>query len=134
MREYHINGGKRLRGEVKINGAKNSILPILAATMLNANESVIHNCPEISDTYIALDILRTSGCDVKFEDNTITVQSSSAHCYDVPVELVREMRSSVIFLGSMLARFKKVKISYPGGCECLLYLPLNHFLQLLLFS
>ena len=118
MREYHINGGNTLYGEVKINGAKNSILPILASTILNANESVIHNCPKISDTYIALDILRTSGCNVKFEDNTITVQSLHADCYDVPLELVKEMRSSVIFLGSMLARFKKVKISYPGGCEC----------------
>ena len=117
MKEYHINGGNKIYGEVKINGGKNAILPILASTVLNAETSIIHNCPKISDTYIALDILREVGCKVSMEGNTIIVDSSGADECNVPDQLVREMRSSIIFLGSMLGRFKKVRIGYPGGCE-----------------
>ena len=119
MGEYHIQGGNRIYGQMKVGGSKNAILPILASTILNEGVSVIHNCPKISDTFISLDILKSLGCQVKTENSgsTIIVDSSGANCWEVPEYLVREMRSSFIFLGGVLQRFRKVKISYPGGCE-----------------
>lgn len=120
MGEYHIKGGNRVCGELSINGAKNAILPILASVILNSGVSVIHNCPKISDTTVSVEMLKAVGCDVKFEGSTLIVDSRGANVSDVPEELVREMRSSFIFLGGVLGRFKKVKISYPGGCGFML--------------
>ena len=117
MGEYHITGGRKLNGSIKICGGKNAILPILAATVLNADISVIHNCPHISDTFIAIDILKAIGCKVSFEGDAITVDSRPADNCFVPEEFVRQMRSSIIFLGGVLGRFKEVMISFPGGCE-----------------
>ena len=115
--EYHITGGRKLGGSIKICGGKNAVLPILACTVLNEGISIIHNCPRISDTFIAIDILKALGCKVDFEGDTITVNSKLADNYSVPEEFVREMRSSIIFLGGVLGRFKQVIISFPGGCE-----------------
>ena len=117
MGEYHIKGGRKIGGSIKVCGGKNAVLPILACTVLNGGASVIHNCPRISDTFIAIDILKAIGCKVDFEGDTITVDSSKADNCAVPEEFVREMRSSIIFLGGVLGRFKQVVISYPGGCE-----------------
>lgn len=117
MSEYHIEGGNRLSGSVKIGGSKNAILPILASTVINGSESIIHNCPLILDTFISKAILESIGCKVKIEGNTMIVDSSTANKHEVPEHLVREMRSSIIFLGGLLGRFGKVTISYPGGCE-----------------
>ncbi len=117
MGEYHIIGGNKINGEINIFGAKNAVLPILTATVLNNNKSIIHNCPRILDTFVAIDILESIGCKVKFENNTIEIDSSNINSIEVPEKSVREMRSSIIFLGSLLGRFNKVKIGYPGGCE-----------------
>ncbi len=117
MGEYHIKGGYRLHGDVCINGGKNAILPILASVVLNKGISVIHDCPAISDTYISIEILKSIGCKVEFSGSTITVDSSCADNYNIPEKPVREMRSSIIFLGGVLGRFNCVNISYPGGCE-----------------
>lgn len=117
MGEYHIQGGNRISGELNICGAKNAILPILAASVLNKDISIIENCPQISDTFLAIEILESIGCKVKLQGRTLVVDSQYATKCEVPEKPVREMRSSIIFLGSMLSRFKEVKISYPGGCE-----------------
>ncbi|MDR3239431.1 MAG: UDP-N-acetylglucosamine 1-carboxyvinyltransferase [Clostridiales bacterium] len=117
MGEYHIRGGNQLYGQLRINGGKNAILPILASVMLNGSESVIHNCPKISDTLISIQILESIGCKTKMEGATLIVDSSTLNSWEVPADLVREMRSSIIFLGGLLGRCKRVKISYPGGCE-----------------
>ncbi len=116
MGEYHIVGGNRLVGELDIIGAKNAVLPILASVVLNKDESVIHNCPLISDTQTSIQILEALGCKVKVEDHTLIVDSSTANQCQVPEKLVSEMRSSVIFMGGLLGRFGKVEITYPGGC------------------
>jgi len=116
MGEYVISGGNALNGEVEINGAKNAVLPILAATVLNNGISVIHNCPKISDTLTAIEILKNIGCDITFEDKTIIVNSKNISKSELPACLVQKMRSSIIFMGSLIGRTKKVKISYPGGC------------------
>ncbi len=117
MGKYFIKGGRKISGSIKINGSKNSVLPILAATILNSGESVIYNCPDISDTHTALKILQYLGCNTRFENGTITIDSSGVNKSDVPQELVKEMRSSIIFLGSLLGLQKKVSIGYPGGCQ-----------------
>lgn len=117
MNKLIVNGGNKLFGEVDVSGAKNSVLPILAATVLNSGINVIHNIPNLSDVSIMIKILTSVGCSVKKEGNTVIVDSSGLNNYEIPEYLVREMRSSIVFLGAMLARCGQVRISYPGGCE-----------------
>lgn len=112
-----VNSGRRLTGEITVQGSKNSSLPILAATVLVGGVCQIHNCPELTDTKAAIAILRHLGCKVKTGNNTVTVDSSSVTCYNIPDSLMREMRSSIVFLGSILGRTGKVELSAPGGCE-----------------
>lgn len=112
-----INGGRRLEGELSLQGSKNSSLPILAATVLVNGISVIHNCPELSDVDAAVRILRHLGCRTKREGKTLTVDSRSVSNFSIPEELMREMRSSIVFLGSILGRTGKAEMSSPGGCE-----------------
>ena len=117
MSAYRIRGGRPLRGTIPISGAKNSVLPILAATLLNGGRSVLHNCPHLRDVESAIRILRHLGCTVSWEGDTITVDSSRVSRWDVPHDLMREMRSSVIFLGPILAQCGRARLSLPGGCE-----------------
>lgn len=117
MGKLLVSGGNVLAGEVDIGGAKNSVLPILAATVLNSGINTIHNIPNISDVSIMIKILVAVGCSVKKEGSTVIVDSSGLNNFEIPEHLVREMRSSIVFLGSMLARCGEVRISYPGGCE-----------------
>ncbi|MBR5390584.1 MAG: UDP-N-acetylglucosamine 1-carboxyvinyltransferase [Clostridia bacterium] len=117
MAYYQIQGGAPLRGIVPVSGAKNSVLPILAATLLNGGRSILHNCPDLRDVRSAIAILRHLGCRVQREGDTVTVDSSSVERWDVPHELMREMRSSVIFLGPILARCGRARLSLPGGCD-----------------
>lgn len=117
MENLVINGGRSLNGEINIQGAKNSALPILAATVLIKGESVIHNCPDLSDIDAAIKILRHLGCKVNKENNTVMVDSREISCYNIPDSLMREMRSSIVFLGSVLGRMGKAVLSSPGGCD-----------------
>lgn len=117
MNQLLVSGGNRLQGEVRIQGAKNSVLPILAATLLNGGRNVLHNCPDLRDVRSALQILEHLGCKTHREGDTVTVDSTVVDRWDVPHELMREMRSSVIFLGPILARCGRARLSLPGGCE-----------------
>ncbi|SMC41488.1 UDP-N-acetylglucosamine 1-carboxyvinyltransferase [Papillibacter cinnamivorans] len=117
MSTFLVNGGKQLYGNVKVHGAKNSVLPILAAAIVNPGESILHNCPDLSDVTASIKILEHLGCTVKRENGTIIIDSRSICRCDIPDELMREMRSSVIFLGAILARAGEAKMSFPGGCE-----------------
>ncbi len=117
MSKLIIKGGNRLFGDVKIHGAKNSVLPILAATVLCNGMSVIHNCPKLSDVSASLNILQHLGCRCSLSNDTATVDTSSLKCSHIPDKLMREMRSSVIFLGAILGRCGNAVISSPGGCE-----------------
>ena len=117
MGKYIIEGGKRLVGEISVSGAKNAVLPVLAATVMNNNTNTIFNCPNLRDVDIMEEILRGIGCKVNRLDNMIFVDSRTLDKIRIPEDLVREMRSSIIFLGAMLARCGEVEISYPGGCE-----------------
>ena len=117
MSIIRINGGKRLSGSVSVHGAKNSVLPILAASLLACGETVIHNCPNLSDVDAAIRILTYLGCSVKREGDKICVDTTTLERCDIPHELMKEMRSSVIFLGAILARLGEAVLSLPGGCE-----------------
>ena len=112
-----IDGMKRLRGEVSVQGSKNSALPILAAALLCGEESIIHNCPNLSDVTGSVNILRYLGCSVSFTNNTLVCDSRGLCRSDIPNSLMREMRSSIIFLGALLARTGTAQMCYPGGCE-----------------
>ena len=117
MENFIINGGKELHGSIKLQGSKNSILPILAATVATGGVSVLHNCPNLTDVDAAIAILRHIGCKVQRRGHTVIVDSSDANGFEIPDSLMREMRSSIVFLGALLARFGKAKVSAPGGCE-----------------
>ena len=117
MNVFRIEGGRPLSGAVHVHGAKNSVLPILAATVLAHGVSVIHNCPDLSDVRASLDILRHLGCPAAREGDTVTVDATAPTRRDVPDALMGEMRSSVIFLGAILGRMGEAELSHPGGCE-----------------
>ena len=117
MSYYEIQGGRPLSGSLAIHGAKNSVLPILAACLLAPGQSVIHNCPDLSDVSATLDILRLLGCRADRDGPTVTVDATALCRCNIPEHLMREMRSSVIFLGALLSRLGETELSYPGGCE-----------------
>lgn len=116
MESLVVDGGYRLSGEIRIQGAKNGALPVMAAAVLGGR-SAIHNCPRLTDTGNAAEILRMLGCGVGREGDTVAVDASSLPGCDIPPELMRRMRSSVIFLGALLARCGRAVVSAPGGCE-----------------
>lgn len=117
MSFFEITGRRQLSGSLAVQGAKNSVLPILAACILSPGECVIHNCPDLSDVSATLEILRGLGCKVRREGDTVSVDAAGVDRGEIPERLMREMRSSVIFLGAILARLGTARISYPGGCE-----------------
>ena len=117
MCKYIVQGGNPLCGEINIQGAKNAVLPILAASIITEGVTVIHNCPDIYDVKITLEILRHLGCSAYRDKNTVTIDSTNISTYIIPETLTRKMRSSVIFTGAILARLGITECSYPGGCE-----------------
>ena len=119
MSKLVISGGQKLKGEITIEGAKNAVLPILAATVLNEGLSVIKNCPRLKDVEVMVNILKSLGCKVNMEDNIILIDSSTINNTFIPEELTVEMRCSIIFMGAILSKYGKVTISYPGDCVIL---------------
>lgn len=117
MSEFRIAGGRPLEGTVPVHGAKNSVLPILAASVLVPGITVIRNCPCLSDVTASLAILEHLGCRTTREGDAVTVDASAPTRCDVPDALMREMRSSVIFLGAILGRMGCARLNLPGGCE-----------------
>ncbi len=117
MQKFIITGGKSLRGELALQGSKNSSLPIMAASLLCCGECTLYSCPELTDVYAASRILNHIGCRCTFSDNTAVIDSKTIEKTEVSEELMREMRSSIIFMGAMLGRTGECKVSVPGGCE-----------------
>ncbi len=120
MGKFIISGENRLEGEVRVGGAKNAVLPILAATIINGKQNILHDCPVLRDVDSMIKILKALGCKVYSEDSVLVVDSSTLSSHEVPEHLVREMRSSIFLMGPMLVRCGKVRISYPGGCDNIL--------------
>lgn len=117
MAQLIVEGGRRLNGAVHIHGAKNSALPILAATLLAHGVCEIENCPALSDVRAATAILRHLGCTIRHEGSCVSVDATALCRSDIPDELMREMRSSIVFLGAIAARTGEAELSFPGGCE-----------------
>ena len=117
MSFYEITGGRPLAGTVAVQGAKNSVLPMMAAALLAPGVSVIHNCPDLTDVSAAMDILRLLGCSVTREGDTVTINAASPVPAPIPEQLSRELRSSVIFMGAILSRMGAGELAYPGGCD-----------------
>lgn len=117
MSKYIISGGSKIEGRLNIRGAKNSILPIMAAAILNESESIIKNIPDISDVHVMIDILKNIGCKVKYNEYTLYIDSKNVHITNVKEEDMKKLRSSIIVMGSMIGRFNNISISYPGGCS-----------------
>ena len=112
-----ITGGKPLCGSICVQGSKNAVLPSLAAAILNKGTTVLHNCPNLSDVKVTLEILKFLGCKIKRENDTVTVDASVITNNYIPNELMNKMRSSIIFMGAIIARTGEASMSFPGGCE-----------------
>jgi len=112
-----IDGGRILGGEAKIQGSKNSALPILAASLLSKGESVFFDCPFLSDIDTSVKILRYLGCSVKRSGHTLIVDTKGLNRDDIPENMMRLMRSSIIYAGALLAATGKARLTFPGGCE-----------------
>lgn len=130
MQKLVIHGGRRLEGEISVQGAKNSALPIAAAALLCDGESRLENCPKLSDVYAACRILTNLGCRCEIQGNTVHVNAQNMCSAVIPERFMCEMRSSIIFLGAVLGRMGTCTLGYPGGCE-LGPRPINLHLQAL---
>lgn len=117
MTKWHVTGGRPLRGSLRVQGSKNAVLPVIAASLLCPNETELINCPRLSDVDAAADILRYLGCAAQQDADVIRIDTAAPDRCDIPRELMHKMRSSVIFLGPLLARFGEAEVSVPGGCE-----------------
>ncbi|MGN0592320.1 MAG: UDP-N-acetylglucosamine 1-carboxyvinyltransferase [Ruminococcus sp.] len=117
MQKLVINGGIPLDGEMLLHGAKNSALPLLAAALLCSGETVLENCPRLTDVFAACRILTHTGCRCMMQEHTITIHADSLVRSEIPETLMQEMRSSIVFLGALLGRLGACQVYYPGGCE-----------------
>ena len=116
MGKLIIDGGEKISGEICVQGAKNAVLPILAATVMADGVCVIKNCPALRDVDKTDLVLERLGCTVKREGNVVTVDTRGMYDCRICEDLMREMRSSIIFLGAIISRCKKAVVSMPGGC------------------
>ena len=116
MAKIIVRKSNPLVGKVKIDGAKNAVLPIIAATLLAEGKSVLKGVPDLKDVHVISDLLRHLGAEVEYKDGNLTVDASNINTCEAPYELVRKMRASFLVMGPLLARFNKTKISMPGGC------------------
>ena len=117
MAQYIIQGGKKAEGEVTISGSKNAALPIIAATILNTGKTTLYNVPNIHDTQMMFEILKKIGGNVTKKSNKIIIDTNKIDKYEIPEDLMRQMRSSVILAGALLGKHRKAIFSYPGGCD-----------------
>ncbi|MGD6816565.1 UDP-N-acetylglucosamine 1-carboxyvinyltransferase [Metabacillus sp. 113a] len=117
MEKIIVRGGQKLNGTVKVEGAKNAVLPVIAASLLASEEkSIICDVPTLSDVYTINEVLRHLGADVHFENNQVIVDASSELRTEAPFEYVRKMRASVLVMGPLLARLGRARVALPGGC------------------
>lgn len=117
MEKIIVRGGQRLSGTVKVEGAKNAVLPVLAATLLASDgKSVLRDVPTLSDVYTINEVIRNLNAEVAFDNNTVVVDASRVLKEEAPFEYVRKMRASVLVMGSLLARNGRARVALPGGC------------------
>ena len=117
MSTLKVCGGNPLRGEIAVYGAKNAVLPILAASIMTTEEVVLKGCPMLSDVRHMVAILQSLGARVKVEGDVITIDPRHADSHEMPETLCKQMRSSIFLLGALISRFQKAWVTQPGGCE-----------------
>ncbi len=117
MDKYLITGGKKLHGEAYVHGSKNAVLPIMAAAVLSGEACEIYDCPTLSDVTHTINILNKLGCDATLNGDTLKIDSSNMNSWQIPEDLMREMRSSIIFLGALATKMGRASLCAPGGCE-----------------
>lgn len=117
MDKFMIEGGRKLYGKTAIQSAKNAVLPLLAASVLTDEQVTIRDVPAISDVENMLHILSELGCKIRRTADSVIIDSVNAASHEIPARLTKELRSSVFMLGSVLTRFHRARISYPGGCD-----------------
>ena len=117
MEAFVVEGGVALRGEARVDSAKNAVLPILAAAVLTPEEIVLHNVPDITDVGHMAAILTMLGCRVERSGRDMTVDCGGIHSWEMPDQLSKQIRSSIFLLGPISARFRKATVTFPGGCE-----------------
>ena len=111
-----VNGGKELQGKVKISGAKNAVLPIMASSLLATGVTTINNVPNLRDTRTFIELLTILGAKCNFEDSTLTIDATNIISLEAPYDLVKTMRASFYVMGPLLGRYGETKVSLPGGC------------------
>ena len=117
MEAFVVEGGVALRGEARVDGAKNAVLPILAAAVLTQEQIALHGVPDITDVRHMAAILTMLGCRVERNGQNMTVDCGGIHSWEMPDQLSKQIRSSIFLLGPILARFRKATVTFPGGCE-----------------
>lgn len=117
MAKLVVQGGRKLKGSIDVPGAKNAVLPILAASLLSTKPVLIENCPHLVDVDNMLLILKHLGCSADWDGDSLAIDASTADKCVMPDHLAKELRSSIFMLGPVLGRFKKALFAYPGGCE-----------------
>ncbi|MBA3727599.1 MAG: UDP-N-acetylglucosamine 1-carboxyvinyltransferase, partial [Actinobacteria bacterium] len=117
MERLVVEGGRPLRGSVRVNGAKNSVLKLMAAALLADGESVLENTPRILDCLTMTEVLQHLGADVSWDGSTVSVDTRGVTSTETPYELVRKMRASIVVLGPLIARFGRARVAMPGGCN-----------------
>jgi len=111
-----IEGGKSLKGEIKVSGAKNAVLPLMAACILNSGINSFTNVPDLADVRTMVELLQILGAKIEFENGNMTIDSTGINKWEAPYDLVKTMRASVLVLGPLIARLGKARVSLPGGC------------------
>lgn len=117
MDKIVVKGGNKLNGSVRVEGAKNAVLPVLAASLIpSEGKSILHDVPTLDDVYTINEVLRNINADVNFENNTVKIDATKELLTEAPFEFVRKMRASVLVIGPLLARYGHAKVALPGGC------------------
>ena len=117
MEGFRVIGGEKIRGEARVQAAKNAVLPILAAAILPEGETVIRDCPDIRDVHAMAGILKKLGCACAWEAGEMRIDASSLHHWEMPDDLSKQIRSSIFLLGPILGKLRRATVTYPGGCE-----------------
>lgn len=116
MPRIRVRKSGALKGSIKIDGAKNAVLPIIAASLLVDGKCTLKSVPNLRDVHVISDLLRHLGAEVEYSDGVLTIDSTNINTYEAPYDLVKKMRASFLVMGPLLARFNHTKISMPGGC------------------
>ena len=116
MDKLVINGGNPLSGSVTISGAKNAVLPLMAASLLADGKTKLNGVPNLRDTSTMIRLLDMVGAETEYREQCLTIDASNVNSFEAPYELVKTMRASFYVMGPLLGRFGEARVSLPGGC------------------